>query len=71
MKAVRLQIDIMYHCPDELVDELYSRDKDFFNNMAEAFSYWEVDPEEPRIPINFDFRHATGEVSELETNITE
>ena len=61
-KAIRLQFDLTYSVPEELLEEMLRRDVTFFNEIGESIQGWGTDPNNPRQPINFEFRHHTGDV---------
>ena len=66
MKAIKLQIEMLYHIPDELAEDVYWDDVEHFRQIGVMFNNWAVDPKEVREPIDFDFRHSIGEVIDEE-----
>lgn len=60
MKAIRLQIDMVYTVEDEQAQNTYEYDVDFFDTIRKDFDTWATQPNNPRMPISFDFRHHMG-----------
>lgn len=62
MKAIRLQIDMLYQVDEEHFQKIYEHDVEFFNAMAKEFNTWGSNENEKRVPVSFDFRHGVGDV---------
>lgn len=66
MKAIRLQIDMLYQVDDDHFKAIYDHDVEFFNAMAKEFNSWGSNENEKRVPVSFDFRHGVGVVDPKE-----
>lgn len=65
MKAIRIQIDMLYEAPDDQAAEIYERDVMFFDQVIKKeFESWAEKDDDPRNPISFDLSHIIGEVKE-------
>lgn len=61
MKAIKIQIDMVYWVDDEKAHEIYERDLGFYKQLEDSFHSWSGNSQEPRNPISFDLRHIIGE----------
>lgn len=66
MKAIRIQIDMLYKVDDDEAEGVYRHDVEFFNALEKDFNSWSDNKNEKRTPISFDFRHGLGDVIEEE-----
>jgi len=62
MKAIRIQIDMIYQVEDDLAQEIYEREISVFNAIKDNFGTWGDNPNDPRDPVDFDLRHSMGDV---------
>lgn len=66
MKAIRIQIDMLYKVDDDFAEDIAQRDFNFFTQVEKDFYGWADNPEDPREPVMFDMRHHIGEAEEEE-----
>jgi hypothetical protein len=62
MKVIRVQLEMVYHVPDENIEMVSEFDTRFFTALEEDFNSWGDNPDEIRVPVNFEYRQHTGEV---------
>lgn len=60
-KTIRLQIDITYTVNDDIAQNVYNYDINFFNDTKQSAEQWNNNPKEPRHLVNYEFRHSMGE----------
>jgi hypothetical protein len=64
MKAIRIQVDMLYQVPEDESEAIYDFDVEFFHKIKEQMEQWADTEGEPRSLINAEVRHHMGDVAE-------